>query len=150
MSLLLILSAHKFSWTLPSISWCFLAVSSTTVTLYCSSHNGRSASGGGLPVHRHPRRHRPPAVPRGSSSDLPLWHSLLEEKVHSLQGERWQKCWRAKSSRALMLGLLFVFFNVLLILLIIWRVAGTWTLTELLRHGLRVPQCYSGRSPCRM
>lgn len=58
------------------------------VTLCSSSHHGRSSPGGGLSVHRHPWWHRPPTVPWSSTPDLPLWPPLLEETVHSLQGER--------------------------------------------------------------
>lgn len=73
-----------------------------SVTQHYSSHNGRSPPGRGLPVHRHSRRYRPTAVPRGSTSDLPIWSSLLEEKVHSLQGE---SCSRPESSPVLRLTL---------------------------------------------
>lgn len=59
---------------------------SFTVTLHRNSHHGRSSPGSGLSVHCHPRWHRLAAVPRGSAPNLPLWSSLVEEKIHSLQG----------------------------------------------------------------
>lgn len=66
------------------------------VTQHRSSHHGRSSPGGGLSIHRHPWWNRPTAVPWGSTSDLPLWPPLLEEKVHSLQGET---CWMCDGSK---------------------------------------------------
>lgn len=51
----------------------------------CRQH-GRSSPGGGLPVHRHSRWHRPTAVPRGPAAGLPLRPALLEEEVHKVQG----------------------------------------------------------------
>ncbi len=78
-------------------SFYYRTLSLPSVTPSSSSHHGRSSPGGGLPVHRHPRWHRPTAVPRGSAPDLPLWPPLLEEKVHSLQGERCLDMWEKKS-----------------------------------------------------
>lgn len=108
----------SFSSALDKLSLCSPSVPSTAVTLKSSSHNGRSASGGGLPVHRHPRRYRPPAVPRGVAANLPLRHPLLEEEVHSLQGERSHACVRGQSPPRLYR---LFFFCVLLSWLIFFR-----------------------------